>query len=73
MDAEIWNLLLKFPPSPARARAKLSAACLPWLRVACRLLLRCLPGAETKGGGFLVVRASTFPFSGVCLFVVELH
>lgn len=51
MDAEILNLLLKFPLSLEREGAKFSAACLAWLPVTCCLLLRTAFVAGIKDGG----------------------
>lgn len=51
MDAEILNLLLKFPLSLEREGAKFSAACLVWLPVTCCLLLRTAFVAGIKDGG----------------------
>lgn len=55
MDAEILNLLLKFPLSLEREGAKFSVACLAWLPVTCCLLLSCALVAEIKDGGFFMV------------------
>lgn len=51
MDAEILNLLLKFPLSLERGGAKFSAACLAWLPVTCRLLPSRVLVAGIKDGG----------------------
>lgn len=55
MDAEILNLLLKFPLSLEREGAKFSVACLAWLPVTCCLLLSCALVAEIKDGGCFMV------------------
>lgn len=51
MDAEILNLLLKFPLSLEREGAKFSAACLAWLPVTCCLLPSRALVAGIKDGG----------------------
>lgn len=51
MDAEILNLLLKFPPSLEREGAKFSAACLAWLPLTCCLLPSGALVAGIKDGG----------------------
>lgn len=48
MDAEILNLLLKFPLSLEREGAKFSVVCLAWLPVTCCLLLSYVLVAQIK-------------------------
>lgn len=55
MDAEILNLLLKFPLSLEREGAKSSIVCLAWLPVTCCLLLSCALVAQIKAWGGCVL------------------
>lgn len=71
MDAEILNLLLKFPASLEREGAKFSGACLARLPLTCCLLLSRALGAEVKDGdSFLCCEKALFPSAAFsCLWL----
>lgn len=69
MDAEILDLLLKFPLSLEREGAKFSSACLAWLPLTCCPLRRCVPVAEIKDGGVLQGQKVLFPSVFACLWL----